>query len=111
MHSLLTRSLLCLWAFFAALASAQSATQSDYVGYNLTLEGDEDSVIYSTANTRADADLIPNPDVYLNASGKRTRETSCRRQLIETQCTWAKSISRSTTWYTTQPLHYCLRIY
>lgn len=69
MQSFLSRMVLCLGIFFTALASAQSATASDYVGYNLTLEGDEDSVIYSTANTRADADLIPDPDVYLNASG------------------------------------------
>lgn len=71
MLSVLGKSALCAWVFVVALASAQStSTGSDgYVGYNLTLEGDEDSVIYSTANTRPDADLIPDPDVYLNASG------------------------------------------
>lgn len=66
---------ICLWIFFAALTSAQSTTSSGYVGYNLTLEGDEDSVIYATENTRADADLIPNPDVFLNASGETTAPT------------------------------------
>jgi len=72
MLSLISKTALCAWVFFATLTSAQSSsTSSDdgYVGYNLTLEGDEDSVIYSTANTRADADQIPDPDVYLNASG------------------------------------------
>lgn len=71
MQSSLNRIVLAAWIFFTTLASAQSASASSsgYVGYNLELEGDEDSVIYSTANTRADADLIPNPDVYLNASG------------------------------------------
>ncbi|RMZ01168.1 hypothetical protein D0862_06473 [Hortaea werneckii] len=50
-------------------AFAQTATTSDYVGYNLTMEGDDDSVIYSTDNTRPNASLNePNPDVFLNAS-------------------------------------------
>ncbi|KAI7091978.1 hypothetical protein KC356_g177 [Hortaea werneckii] len=50
-------------------AFAQTATTSDYVGYNLTMEGDDDSVIYSTENTRPNASLNePNPDVFLNAS-------------------------------------------
>ena len=39
------------------------------MGYNLTLEGDEDSVVYSTEDTRPDAGVNePNPDVFLNAS-------------------------------------------
>ena len=67
MHSLLTRSLLCLWAFLTALAYSQSS--AGYVGYNLTLEGDNESVIYSTDDTRPDAgNNFPDPDVYLNAS-------------------------------------------
>ena len=67
MHSFLSRSLLCLWAFLVALAYSQSST--GYVGYNLTLEGDDESVIYSTDETRPNAgENFPNPDVYLNAS-------------------------------------------
>lgn len=72
MLSALSKSALCACVFLTALTSAQSTSTTGgdgYVGYNLTLEGDEDSVIYSTANTRADADQIPNPDVFLNASG------------------------------------------
>ena len=69
MISLIQRSLLCIWLFIAALATAQSASTSGYVGYNLTLEGDRDSVIFSTDETRPNADIRdPNPDVYLNAS-------------------------------------------
>lgn len=67
--SVLGGTAVCLWAFFVALASAQSTT-SEYVGYNLTLEGDDESVIFSTASTRPNADLIPDPDVFLNASGE-----------------------------------------
>jgi hypothetical protein len=39
------------------------------VGYNLQLEGDKDSVIFSTDETRPNAGLNePEPDVYLNAT-------------------------------------------
>lgn len=63
----LKHSLLYLWVFLLALAYSQST--SGYVGYNLALEGDEDSVIYSTDETRPNAGLNdPEPDVYLNAS-------------------------------------------
>jgi hypothetical protein len=61
----------CFVAFGLSLtASAASASSnSGYVGYNLTLEGDEDSVIYSTENTRTNASAnYPDPDVFLNAS-------------------------------------------
>lgn len=55
------------WVFLLALAYSQST--SGYVGYNLTLEGDEDSVIYATDEIRPNAGLNdPDPDVYLNAS-------------------------------------------
>ncbi len=68
MMSLLTRSLICLWAFLTALAHAQSSG-TGYVGYNLELEGDKDSVIFSTDETRPNAALNePDPDVYLNAT-------------------------------------------
>ncbi|KAK5137128.1 hypothetical protein LTR08_000633 [Meristemomyces frigidus] len=54
---------------FAATAAAQSASTTGYVGYNLTLEGDGDSVIYATDNTQTDASVAePEPDVYLNAT-------------------------------------------
>ncbi|KAK4497922.1 hypothetical protein PRZ48_010577 [Zasmidium cellare] len=51
------------------LVRAQSSTGAGYVGYNLTLEGDQDSVVYSTDDTRPNASVTePNPDVFLNAS-------------------------------------------
>ncbi len=60
------QTLFVFWAFVAALARAQS---SGYVGYDLALEGDEGSVIYSTDETRPNAaNNYPDPDVYLNAS-------------------------------------------
>ena len=80
---MLSLTLNCLLAFGLSLTSsvhAQSTTDaatttttdssdSGYVGYNLTLKGDEDSVIYSTENTRSNASLTyPDPDVFLNAS-------------------------------------------
>ena len=71
----------CLLAFGLSLTSSVRAQSTDvattttdssdsgYVGYNLTLEGDGDSVIYSTENTRSNASLTyPDPDVFLNAS-------------------------------------------
>lgn len=51
------------------LAAAATSSTSGYVGYNLTLEGDQGSVIYSTDDTRANASVAyPDPDVYLNAT-------------------------------------------
>ena len=71
MISFLNRSLLCLWIFVSALANAQAAATTGYVGYNLELEGDKDSVIFSTDETRPVAGTNgPDPDVYLNATGK-----------------------------------------
>ncbi|KAG9694569.1 hypothetical protein KCU95_g5644, partial [Aureobasidium melanogenum] len=63
----------CVLAFALSLtvsaASSSSSSDAGYVGYNLTLSGDDDSVIYSTANTRQNASTeYPDPDVYLNAS-------------------------------------------
>jgi hypothetical protein len=53
----------------AATTTTTDSSDSGYVGYNLTLEGDGDSVIYSTENTRSNASLTyPDPDVFLNAS-------------------------------------------
>ena len=53
----------------ATATNAQDASTSGYVGYNLTLEGDQDSVVYSTENTRPNASVAySDPDVYLNAS-------------------------------------------
>lgn len=78
---MLSLALNCLLAFGLSLTSSVRAQSTDaattttgssdegYVGYNLTLEGDEDSVIYSTENTRSNASLTyPEPDVFLNAS-------------------------------------------
>lgn len=78
---MLSLTLNCLLAFGLSITSSVRAQSTDvatttadssdsgYVGYNLTLEGDEDSVIYSTENTRSNASLTyPDPDVFLNAS-------------------------------------------
>ncbi|KAG9522487.1 hypothetical protein KCV07_g2807, partial [Aureobasidium melanogenum] len=68
---LLARNCLLAFALSLTVSTASSASSSDagYVGYNLTLSGDDDSVIYSTANTRQNASAEdPDPDVYLNAS-------------------------------------------
>lgn len=52
-----------------SLTRAQTTSGFGYVGYNLTLEGDQDSVVYSTDDTRPNASITePNPDVFLNAS-------------------------------------------
>jgi hypothetical protein len=78
---MLSLTLNCLLAFGLSLTSsvhaqstsAASATttadssDSGYVGYNLTLEGDGDSVIYATDNTNSNVSF-PDPDVFLNAS-------------------------------------------
>lgn len=64
MSSFFQRSLICLCAFLSALAQAQP---SGYVGYHLEARGDNDSVIFSTDETRPNVNL-PDPDVYLNAS-------------------------------------------
>ena len=84
--TMLSLALNCLWAFSLTLtssvnaqttteASLTSTTPSDpdssgYVGYNLTLEGDQDSVVFATENTRpGEANrTYPEPDVFLNAS-------------------------------------------
>ena len=69
MRSVSLQSIACAVLALACSAHAQTASTSGYVGYNLTLEGDQDSVVYSTEDTRPDADINePNPDVYLNAS-------------------------------------------
>jgi hypothetical protein len=58
-----------LCPFIASFANAQSSTSSGYTGYSLSLEGDEDSVVYDTASTPANVSTtVPEPDVYLNAS-------------------------------------------
>lgn len=80
-RNMLSFAVNCLLAFGLSLTSSVVAQSTDatptttdssdsgYVGYNLTLEGDEDSVIYSTENTRSNASLsYPEPDVFLNAS-------------------------------------------
>lgn len=59
----------CFLAFAMSLTVSAASSDSGYVGYNLTLSGDDDSAIYSTANTRQNASAIyPDPDVFLNAT-------------------------------------------
>ena len=58
-----------LLLFVAQLVCAQSSADSGYVGYNLSLNGDPDSVVYSTSSTPGNVSTtVPQPDVYLNAS-------------------------------------------
>ncbi|TKA77530.1 hypothetical protein B0A55_02268 [Friedmanniomyces simplex] len=69
MLCVLVEILACGLLAFTNTASAQTASTSGYVGYNLTLEGDEDSVVYATDDTNAGAGAnAPDPDVYLNAT-------------------------------------------
>jgi len=64
MQYFLVDVLVCGLLAFTNSVSAQSASTTGYVGYNLTLEGDDDSVIYSTDDTRPDAaSNEPDPDV------------------------------------------------
>ncbi|MCJ1394150.1 hypothetical protein MMC18_007028 [Xylographa bjoerkii] len=59
----------CVFLFITPLISAQSSADSGYVGYDLSMNGDPDSVIYSTSSTPANVSTtVPQPDVYLNAS-------------------------------------------
>ena len=67
MLSFFRRSLICVCAFLIALG--HSKPSSGYVGYHLEARGDNDSVIFSTDETRPNAGVnLPDPDVYLNAS-------------------------------------------
>ena len=69
MRYLLLNSVACAILALSGKATAQSSSTSTYVGYNLTLEGDEDSVTYATDGTQAGAAAtVSDPDVYLNAS-------------------------------------------
>jgi hypothetical protein len=43
-------------------------TSAQYIGYNLTSTGPQNSTIYDTANTDAGGTNLTDPDVYLNAS-------------------------------------------
>ena len=64
MLSVLFEILACGLLVFANIASAQTASTSGYVGYNLTLTGDEDSVVYATDDVNAGAGVnVPDPDV------------------------------------------------
>ncbi|KAK0264002.1 hypothetical protein LTS09_002353 [Friedmanniomyces endolithicus] len=64
MLSVLFEILACGLLVFANIASAQTASTSGYVGYNLTLTGDEDSVVYATDDVNAGAGVnAPDPDV------------------------------------------------
>jgi len=55
----------------AGFISAQTSTASDsgYIGYSLTSEGDPESVVYATDSTTPNVSTTnPVPDVFLNAS-------------------------------------------
>ncbi|KAF2810757.1 uncharacterized protein BDZ99DRAFT_288440 [Mytilinidion resinicola] len=70
MRSLITK--LILIASFSCgrlLVNAQSTDDGGYIGYSLTQRGDNDDVLYETANTNANVSTLdPEPDVYLNAT-------------------------------------------
>lgn len=63
------RLLLCVSSFLLAFTPANA--QDGYIGYSLNQRGDEESVIYETADTAAAGGVnssYPAPDVFLNAS-------------------------------------------
>lgn len=65
----LLSSVVCLLLFVVPFSSAQSSAGSGYTGYSLSVEGDPNSVIYSTSSTPGNVSTtVPQPDVYLNAS-------------------------------------------
>ncbi|KAK3672141.1 hypothetical protein LTR78_007894 [Recurvomyces mirabilis] len=69
MRSTSLQGIACTVLTFACSVHAQTASTSGYVGYNLTLEGDQDSAVYSTDDTRPDAGATePDPDIFLNAT-------------------------------------------
>ncbi|MCJ1244051.1 hypothetical protein MMC30_001248 [Trapelia coarctata] len=60
---------LFLFIFIASFIRAQSSAGSGYTGYSLSVEGDPNSVIYSTSSTPGNVDpAVPEPDVFLNAT-------------------------------------------
>jgi len=66
--TMLTSGILCVLTSLGFTAAASSSA-TGYVGYNLTLEGDQGSVVYSTDETNPNASTqYPDPDVFLNAS-------------------------------------------
>src|SRR4051812_28394221 len=53
----------------ANFISAQSSSDSGYIGYSLAAEGDPESVVYATNSTTPNVSTTnPIPDVFLNAS-------------------------------------------
>lgn len=62
-------SVLSFFLLSSPFISAQSSPGSGYTGYSLSVEGDPNSVIYSTSSTPGNVDpTIPEPDVFLNAT-------------------------------------------
>jgi len=57
-----------LFALASSTRAQSSASTSGYVGYNLTLEGDQNAVVFSTDDTRPNVTNETDPDVYLNAT-------------------------------------------
>lgn len=70
MFSSFLSSFVFIAIFIATIISAQSSTASGYVGYNMTVEGDDPTAAtYDTTSTPANVSTtVPEPDVYLNAS-------------------------------------------
>lgn len=64
MSPLLLGLLLCI----ATPIYSQSSIVYDYTNYSLTQTGDPESVVYDTSSTHSNASVIPDPDVFLNAS-------------------------------------------
>jgi len=64
MFSSLLKSLVAI-----LLSVSYVSSQDGYTGYNLTQEGDPESVTYATADTPSNVSTtVPPPDIYLNAS-------------------------------------------
>ncbi|KAF2491791.1 hypothetical protein BU16DRAFT_516337 [Lophium mytilinum] len=69
MRSLIANLLIASVSIGHLLVAAQSTDEGGYIGYSLTQRGDNDDVLYETANTNANVSTLdPEPDVYLNAT-------------------------------------------
>lgn len=68
MNSLVSKAL-ALSFLFSSLLSIVFAQDSGYIGYSLSQNGSPEDAVYETASTDAGTDvLVPEPDVFLNAS-------------------------------------------
>lgn len=67
----LHHSIVLCFLSLTTFISAQSSTDSRYMGYSLSLEGDPNSAIYETPSIPANiSTTVPEPGVHLNASAQ-----------------------------------------